>query len=306
MFLPLVGRRLRTVGIILSFGVVAVATIAGVIVCDMGIAWVGHRKAIAMLVDSVPAATAYMAVRTAEGHPPRARRWVPLDSIPVLAVCAVVAAEDPTFFQHEWFDWATQERLFRRVLGGDFSRGGSGIAQQLARNLFLSPDRTVRRKVREYTLAVLVAETLSKERQLELHLNLVEWGDGVWGIRAGSQELFGRPLDRLTPTETVFLATLLPAPARGMEFSLLPSRGSGASRVLASLWRAGWLDNATRAATTARHARIGWYTGRELPAREAIARTRGEMGREPEVASVLIGPGETWSQLCDQGRRGRW
>lgn len=306
MFLPLVSRRLRTVGIILSLGVVAVATVVGVIVCDMGLDWVSHRQAVARLVDSVPATTAYMAVRTAEGRPLRARRWVPLDSMPALAVCAVVAAEDPTFFQHEWFDWATQQRLFSRVVRGDFSRGGSGIAQQLARNLFLSPDRTVRRKVREYTLAVLVAEALSKERQLELHLNLVEWGDGVWGIGAGSQALFGRPLDRLTPTETVFLATLLPAPARGMEYSLLPSRSSGASRVLASLWRAGWLDNAARAATTARHGRIGWYTGRGLPAREAIVRTRGEMGREPRVAPVLIGPGETWLELCGQRRRGRW
>ncbi|MEK7380034.1 MAG: hypothetical protein AAB075_03370, partial [Gemmatimonadota bacterium] len=61
-----------------------------------------------------------------------------------------------------------------------------------------------------------------------------------------------------------------------------------------------------RAATTARHGRIGWYAGRGLSARKAIARTRSEMGSEPQVAPVLIGPGESWARLCDQRRRGRW
>src|SRR5439155_4933159 len=142
---------------------------------DLAWTWVGHRRIISALRDSIPATTAFMRQRANQGHPVRQRRWVPLDSIPPALVCTVLAAENVRFFEHGTLDWSNQHAMLYRALHGDWSRGGSGIAQQLARNLFLSPDRTLRRKLREYLLAYQSCHTFAKERQLELYLHLAGW-----------------------------------------------------------------------------------------------------------------------------------
>ncbi len=128
---------------------------------------------------------------------------------------AVVAAEDAGFYGHHGFDMeGIQEAVLENLREGGEGRGGSTITQQLAKNLFLSQDRTVIRKVREAVLAWHMEKTLSKNRILELYLNICEWGMQVYGIRDASQHYFGKEPDQLRPREGAFLALLLPSPRR--------------------------------------------------------------------------------------------
>ena len=143
---PVLPRWLRRFALA---GVIGSLVVAGSIALEVGRTWTRYRSEVVALKRSVPERTEYMEVRALEGSAPRHRRWVPLDALPAVAVCSVVNAEDPYFFAHGAVDWEAQRALFTRVLHGDFSRGGSGISQQLARNLFLAPERTLRRKLRE-------------------------------------------------------------------------------------------------------------------------------------------------------------
>lgn len=297
---------LRRTGLVVTLlGLVVVLAGIGIVV-DLAWTWVRHRQPITALRDAPPEQTAFMALRAEQGRAPLLRRWTPLDSLPVQAVCAVVAAEDPAFFNHRWFDWATQRRLLDRLLQGDFSRGGSGIAQQLARNLYLSPERTPRRKAREYILAIQIAEALTKERQLELYLNLVEWGEQAWGIGAGSQQLYGRPPGTLTVSETVVLAAMLPGPDRGPEFPLRPDRFSALLRQVNNLWREGWLDQPDRAAAIARLDRLGRHLEDGLSLAAARAAVVRELGPEAPPRPAFRLPDQSWADLCDASYRGAW
>ncbi len=284
----------------MAAGAVALAVI---IVVDLSWTWLGHRKVIASLANTAPAATAHMLQRARDGHPPRLQRWVPLDSLPISVVCAVVAAENVRFFRHGTLDWANQKAMLFRMARADLSRGGSGISQQLARNLFLSPNRTPRRKLREYLLAYQISHALSKHRQLELYLNLIEGGEGVWGIAAASEHLFGRPLERLTPTEMILLANVLPAPRRGLDFPLSASRRTKSQTVAGLLWRETVLSDLTWGATTARLKRMADFVDAGMTPREASAAVAGEMGAEavtePEWWQPPLAPG----LHCDPDRR---
>ncbi len=135
------------------------------------------------------------------GHPVRRLTWVPLDSIAPVAACAIVLAEDEDFFDKGTVSWRAQRVLAQRMLRGDFTRGGSGLSQQLARNLFLTADRTPRRKAREYLLAYQLSHALPKSRMLELYLNVVEFGEGTWGIEAASRRYFGVSASQLTASQ---------------------------------------------------------------------------------------------------------
>lgn len=281
--------------LVLALGIVTVT--------DLSITWFGHGPRIKALVDSTPPGTAYMALRAREGRPPILRRWTPLDSLPVAVVCAVLAAENVRFFQHGTLDYANQREMLSRVLRGDPSRGGSGIAQQLARNLYLEPDRTIRRKLREYVLAYKISHTLTKERQLELYLNLVEWGDGVWGVAAGGESLFQRSLDQLTPSEVVLLANVPPAPARGLEFATARARRAKSVIVTGILWREGILDELQWTATVARLRRIGDFVDQGMTPARAAEAAADEMGEE----EVLADTGPTRQPVrdrCNPANRG--
>ena len=138
-------------------GAVAVKTLARlvgvgglILLVDVGASPRRVAGDIRRLGTTVPGRTAFMRASEASGRPVRVHRWVGLDSISPLAVCAVVMGEDEQFFQQGTVNWRMQRELALRMARGDFSRGASGIPQQLARNLFLSPDRTLRRKLREY------------------------------------------------------------------------------------------------------------------------------------------------------------
>lgn len=274
-----------------------------IVVIDLSVTWLSHRKAIAALATTAPAATAQMRLRALEGHPLRYHRWIPLDSLPVSVVCSVVAAENVRYFRQGTLDWTSQKALFNRILQGDFSRGGSGITQQLARNLFLTPRRTPRRKLREYVLAFQISHALSKRRQLELYLNIIEWGEGVWGIAAASEHLFARPPDRLTPTQMVLLAGVLPAPRRGLAFPLSASRRGNLETLTRILWREAVLDDLTWGATTMRLRRMADFVAAGMTSGEASSAVNREMGEEPLV------PPDRWETplppelQCDPNRR---
>ena len=278
------------------------ALLLAILLLDLAVTWVRTEPAVDALAKAVPLPTAFMEMRRQQGVSEFRYRWFPLDSLPTPLVCAVVAAEDGNFFHYSAaFDPAAQYNLRHRLLRGDFSRGNSGIAQQLARNLWLSPDRTVRRKAREYLLATLLNRRLSKERQLELYLNLVEWGEGVWGVAAASESWFGRPAAELTPTEVVMLVRLLPAPRRGLTTPFSPGGQSHLTRVADAFWLQASLDELTARATRSRLGRIVELVRAGLSPREAVKAAEVEMGLEQP-----IGMGDrtsAWAVRCNRNRR---
>jgi monofunctional biosynthetic peptidoglycan transglycosylase len=271
---------------------------------DVALTWWRYRRPIAALAADVPRETAYMRQRAEAGLPAGPRVWTPLDDIGTVAVCAVVAAEDYHFFEHGTLDWEAQRGIIRNLLRGDLSFGGSTIAQQLARNLFLGPDRTPRRKVREYVLAYALSHALSKTRQLELYLNLVEWGPGVWGIGAASRHWFGKPPASLTPSEAVLLAAVLPAPLLGLRHAATPAARRSQGHAVDRLWAAALLDGVEREATAARLERWASYVKAGYSSGDALAIVERELGPEAPAEQWGTGTGPA-AHRCDQrwGRR---
>lgn len=141
-----------------------------------------------------------------------AMRWVPLGDISPHLVRAVLIAEDDRFWRHRGVDWSEVRRAYQEGRRGGRRRGASTISQQLARNLYLSPEKSVGRKLREVLIARHLERTLGKERVLEIYLNVVEWGEGVFGAEAAAQTYFDKPASDLGPEEAVSLAAALPSP----------------------------------------------------------------------------------------------
>ncbi len=143
------------------------------------------------------------------------QRWTPLSSISPYLIKAVLIAEDDKFWIHEGFDYeAIQKAIERDIKAGRFKFGGSTLSQQLARNLYLSPAKNPLRKMREAIITWRMERVLSKRRILELYLNLVEWGEGIFGAEAASRHYFEKPSSELTPQEAARLAAVLPNPRR--------------------------------------------------------------------------------------------
>jgi len=162
-----------------------------------------------------PHQTAMMRYRAAKGGRPGAIIWVPLSRISPALRRAVIIAEDANFYHHRGIDWeATWSAVQRDWRQRRFSHGGSTITQQLAKNLYLEPKKTIWRKATEALIALRMERLLSKSRLLELYLNVVEWGKGVYGAEAAAQHYFGKPASALTIDEAAWLAAILPAPLR--------------------------------------------------------------------------------------------
>lgn len=141
--------------------------------------------------------------------------WVPLSRISPHLRHAVVAAEDASFFTHEGFDWEGIKEAARHNLeAGELKRGGSTITQQLAKNLYLSSERSLFRKAREALITRSLEQHLTKKRILELYLNVAEWGKGIYGAEAAARHHFGKPSLDLTADEAAWLAAILPSPRR--------------------------------------------------------------------------------------------
>ena len=167
-----------------------------------------------------PQQTAFMAderARLARLTPPRSieQTWVPYDEISRYAKRAVISAEDTGFVDHSGVEWEAIEQAARANFeSGEIRRGGSTITMQVAKNLFLSPDRSYIRKAQELVLAMMIELLWSKERILEVYLNVAEFGIGVFGIEAAAKHYFGVPASRLNPRQAAWLASILPAPKR--------------------------------------------------------------------------------------------
>jgi len=141
--------------------------------------------------------------------------WVSLSQISPYLIKAVLIAEDDKFWRHEGFDYeAIQKAIEKDLKAKKLKFGGSTISQQLARNLYLSPEKSLLRKMSEAVLTWRMEKVLSKRRILELYLNVVEWGDGIFGIEAASRHYYGKPSSQLTPLEATRLAAILPSPKR--------------------------------------------------------------------------------------------
>jgi monofunctional glycosyltransferase len=165
-----------------------------------------------------PGRTAFMSHRMGELHatkPDAALKyqWVPYDKISRSLKRALIAAEDSKFVEHEGFDWeGIQLALEKNRARGKIVGGGSTITQQLAKNLFLSPEKTYLRKGQEAIITLMLEYCLDKERILELYLNVIEWGNGVFGAEAASRRYFGASASQLSPEQAARLAAMAPNP----------------------------------------------------------------------------------------------
>jgi monofunctional biosynthetic peptidoglycan transglycosylase len=142
-------------------------------------------------------------------------QWAPLARISPHLQHAVIAAEDGRFFQHSGIDWQQVELVLQESLEeGEIPRGASTIPQQLVKNLFFTTHRNPLRKVFEYTLAPMADAILGKRRVLELYLNIVEWGPGVWGAEAAARYHYRASAASLSRDQAARLAACLPNPRR--------------------------------------------------------------------------------------------
>lgn len=169
-------------------------------------------------VDHNPSSTAFIEARMAELRAirPDARlqqQWVPYARISGQLKRALVAAEDAKFLDHEGFDWEGIQKAYEKNLKkGKIVAGGSTISQQLAKNLFLSGSRNPLRKAEEALITVMLENTLSKRRILEIYLNVIEWGNGVFGAEAAARHYYGATAANLTALQAARLASMVPNP----------------------------------------------------------------------------------------------
>ena len=188
--------------------------------CAVAALWVVWLPDVSSLKKRPPATTAYMELRKrqalAKGRRIELRwTWVGSGQISENLKRAVVTAEDDEFWRHDGVDWnAIKAAWERNRQAGRFAAGGSTITMQLARNLFLSPSKNPLRKAKEILIARRLERELGKRRILELYLNVVEWGKGVFGCEAAARAYFGKSCAELTEEEAVAMAVVLPNPRR--------------------------------------------------------------------------------------------
>jgi monofunctional glycosyltransferase len=170
------------------------------------------------LATANPATTAFIELRAREAEarraaPRRVQQWVPYGRIAGPLKRAVLVAEDDAFWQHDGIDVKQiRESLERDLQKGTLSRGGSTITQQLAKNLYLSPSKNPVRKLRELLITRRLEASLTKTRILEIYLNVIEWGDRVYGAEAASRTYFRKPASALDSEESALLAACIMNP----------------------------------------------------------------------------------------------
>ncbi len=174
--------------------------------------------AVSELATRNPAVTAFMEERahTLQQQGRKFRKlqgWVSINDIPRDVINAVIVSEDGTFWSHHGFDWyELRESVERNFAEGRAARGASTISQQLVKNLFLSSSKNPLRKLREWILTFWLEAKVKKTRILEIYLNVIEWGDGVYGVEAASLYHFGKTVDMLNKVEAARLAAIIPSP----------------------------------------------------------------------------------------------
>jgi monofunctional biosynthetic peptidoglycan transglycosylase len=205
------------------------------------------RSDVAELARRNPGPTALMRQREREAgergrRGRRVQSWVPASRISRHLVHAVLSAEDQKFFGHEGVDWeAVKESVEANRRAGRFARGGSTITQQLAKNLYLGTAKTPARKLRELIVARWLEQELTKRRILEVYLNVIEWGDGIYGAEAAARTWLGKPAAALDASDAAALAAMIPNPRR-INPRVNPRRHARAQRrVLWLMGQAGYL-----------------------------------------------------------------
>jgi len=208
------------------------------------------------LQDQNPATTSMIEVRNREARakgaePKRVQIWVPLQKISPQLQRAVLAGEDTNFATHHGFDYEAIQRAYEQAQKDaekeakqegeddswlpnmpDFKRGGSTISQQLAKNLYLSSERSFLRKGQEAIITYFMERNLSKPRILEVYLNVIEWGDGIYGAEAASQYYFHKPAANLNAREAAFLSAMIPNPRTVFNPQVNPKRVARRQRII--------------------------------------------------------------------------
>jgi len=203
-----------------------------------------------------PSSTALMSIRAqeaeAKAQPVKFEQtWVPLEKISTNLQRAVLAGEDTNFVAHRGFDYEAIQKAWEQAQretareakeqGEDddwlpslpeFKRGGSTISQQLAKNLYLSSQRSFLRKGQEAALTVMLERSLTKRRILEIYLNVIEWGDGVYGAEAASRRYFRKPASALNANEAAFLSAMIPNPRTVFNPQINPRRVARRQRII--------------------------------------------------------------------------
>jgi monofunctional biosynthetic peptidoglycan transglycosylase len=155
-------------------------------------------------------------LRTMRAQDPRAtlrQYWVEYGHVSIHLKRAIIAAEDAKFLSHEGFDWeGIEEAMKKNARRGRLVAGGSTISQQLAKNLFLSGERSVARKAQEAVITGMLEALMSKRRIFEIYLNVAEWGEGIFGAEAAARHYFGVSASDLSPEQAARLAAMLPRP----------------------------------------------------------------------------------------------
>jgi monofunctional biosynthetic peptidoglycan transglycosylase len=183
---------------------------------------IGLPCALAILFAVVaPPVTPLMLIRKAEGEPIE-RRWIPIEAVSPQLIRAVIVAEDARFCRHHGFDWDSLGQAVDTYEQGGRLRGASTLSMQTAKNVFLWPGRNFLRKGLEAGFTVLIETLWGKRRILEVYLNVVEWGHGLYGAEMAAERYFHRSAHDLTRSQAAALAAVLPNPRR---FSpIAPSR----------------------------------------------------------------------------------
>lgn len=200
----------------------AILIVSFLVLAGAAIVWIGlpGRAKVRALRTKNPTETSVMRQRDREAaaagrRSRRSQTWIPLSRISRSLIEGVVAAEDAKFFGHQGFDWESlRESAEKNWQKRGFVRGGSTITQQLAKNLFFTTRKDPLRKAREFVVAWWLEEDLSKRRILEIYLNVIEWGDGVYGCEAAARRYYGKSAANLTSEEAAGLAAMIPNPRR--------------------------------------------------------------------------------------------
>ncbi|MGB7926128.1 MAG: transglycosylase domain-containing protein [Pyrinomonadaceae bacterium] len=212
---------------------------------------------ISRLRNENPATTALIDTRAQEAaargeQPKQVQVWVPLEKISPNLQRAVLAGEDSNFAAHHGFDYDAIQRAWDEAQREaqkeakqegddqsswipqmpDFKRGASTISQQLAKNLYLTTQKSFLRKGREAVITYFLERELPKRRIMEIYLNVIEWGDGIYGAEAASQYYFRKPASNLSAREAAFLSAIIPNPRKDFNPQLNPRRVARRQRII--------------------------------------------------------------------------
>ncbi|MEP6920691.1 MAG: transglycosylase domain-containing protein [bacterium] len=212
---------------------------------------------IALLRSANPTSTSLIDTRASEAlargqEPKRDQIWVPLGQISPNLQRAILAGEDTNFVSHDGFDYQAIQKAWDQAQREaakeankegdteqdwlpylpDFKRGASTITQQLAKNLYLSSQRTFIRKGQEAVLTIFLERLLTKRRILEIYLNMIEWGEGIYGAEAAAQNYFHKPAANLSASEAAFLSAMVPNPRTIFNPRINPRRVARRQRII--------------------------------------------------------------------------